>query len=80
MAELIRELIAALVALTALIGSLLSPPAVIAVPNPEPPPAVYATPCQEDEAWVTVDYRDPVAIEDAAGVSRRCIPLDDLGL
>jgi hypothetical protein len=72
--ELIRLIIALLLMLSAHAAAD-EPPTEVVIAAP-----VYATPCQEDEAWVTVDYRDPVAIEDQAGVSRRCIPLDDLGL
>ncbi len=72
MAELIRLIIAILAMLSAHAAE---PPTEVVFAAP-----VYATPCQEDEGWVTVDYRDPLAIEDQAGVSRRCINLADLGL
>ena len=38
----------------------------------------YATPCQEDEGWLTVDHRTAGAIEDEKGVSRLCINLEQI--
>ena len=67
-----------LVALSALLGSSSSTePAPVSSPTTtttttQPAPQ-YATPCHEDEGWLTVPYWTAGAIEDANGVSRLCV-------
>ncbi len=34
--------------------------------------------CQEDEAWAAVHFDTAGAVEDMHGVSRKCVPVDDL--
>ena len=34
--------------------------------------------CQEDEAWIAVDYRDLDGFEDSHGVTRACRSVDQL--
>ncbi len=63
--QLARLVASALFALVSMLGSPTTP-------------TEYATPCQEDEGWLTVDYRTAGAIEDEKGVSRLCINLERL--
>ena len=51
-------------------------------PLPEPSTiervAHPADSCLEDQAYVPVDYRDPIGVEDIRGVTRACVNIDEL--
>ena len=66
--ETLRELIAAVVMLTAALTS-----SAAALPADHPADA-----CHEDQAWTAVDYRDPLGVEDIHGVTRRCVNVDEM--
>jgi len=63
---LARLLVALVLALSGLAGQ-------VTLSTEPAEPVQYRSPCQEDEDWLTVDYRTAGTIEDASGVSRLCV-------